>query len=470
MKLSFTIVIFLFASSLLAQPPAGYYNSTTGLTCADLKTTLKTIITNGFNQQSYGDLWSRYETTDVKPREVGTGSSVVIWDIYSEKPGPANDPYNFTPGTGTGGQQDQGQGGNVEGEWYNREHTVPLSWFGGSTSGPGADYLHIFPVDKAVNGKRASWPYGEVGTASFTSMNGSKLGNSSIAGVSGTVFEPIDSFKGDVARAFLYFVTRYEDNMPTYGNNTEALQAFEPNKYPSVDVPFLQMMLNWHLLDPVSNKEQLRNNGAYSFQKNRNPYVDRPEFVNLVWNALCPGLSTLPVDIVSFKGKLIGENIYLDWVVKNEQNLGRYEIERSFNGASFETIGQVNASKLEHYTFRDDATQNRGRQVYYRLRKIDKDGKYKYSQVLVLHIPFNTRFTVYPNPATTKIQLQINRDVVGKIVIEIADLSGKVLIRKITEVEGATISIATNKLAAGTYIVKMLYNDEQYIQKVVVVK
>lgn len=470
MKISYSIVAFIFVSSIIAQPPAGYYNNATGLTCASLKTSLKTIITSGFNQQSYSDLWLRYLTSDVKPREVGTGSSQVIWDIYSDRPGPANDPYNFTPGDGPGGQQDQGQGGNVEGEWYNREHTIPLSWFGGSTSGPGADYLHIFPTDKAVNGKRASWPYGQVGAASFTSLNGSKLGNSSLAGVSGTVFEPIDSFKGDVARAFLYFVTRYEDNMPSYGNNTEASQAFEPNKYPSVDLAFLQMMINWHQLDPVSTKEQLRNNAAYAFQKNRNPYVDRPEFVDLVWNALCPGLSTLPVDIVSFKGKLVGENIILEWAVKNEQNLNKYEIQRSFNGTAFETIGLVNATNNTQYTFRDYATPNRGRQVYYRIRKVDKDGMFKYSQVLVLHIPFNTRFTVYPNPATTKIQLQINKDVIGKIVVEIADLSGKVLIRKVTEVEGATVSIATNKLATGTYIVKMLYNDEQYIQKVVVVK
>ena len=469
--LGLSVFFLVLITSLQAQPPTGYYNSAVGLSCADLKTALRGIISSG-TPQSYNNLWSQYQLTDIKPREVGTGSANVIWDVYSDIPGPSNDPYNFTPGTGPGGQQDQGSGGGSEGQYYNREHSVPLSWFGGNTgsNGPATDYLHIMPTDKAMNGKRANWPYGEVGSASFTSMNGSKLGTSALAGITGTVFEPIDSFKGDVARAFLYFVTRYENNMASFGTNSDALQAFEPNTYPSVDIPFLEMMISWHNLDPVSIKEQIRNNGAYSLQGNRNPYIDHPEYVGFVWNNTCPGLSALPVNLVSFGGKIQGDVVKLGWTVKNEMNFDRYEIERSFNGERYSTIGVVKAINAGQYSYNDNADKNRGRQVYYRLKKVDKDGKFTYSAVLILHIPFNTKFNVYPNPATTYIQLQLNKSVTHKATIEIADVTGKIVISKVYDMDGSVITIAINKLTVGTYLVNMLYNDEQYIQKFVVVK
>jgi hypothetical protein len=130
--------------------------------CATLKTTIKTIISANTFPQSYGDLWTQYQLSDIKPREVGSGSANVIWDIYSDNP-TGTDPYNFTPGTN--------QCGNYSGEavCYNREHSVPQSWFSGNTGSAGSatDYLHIFPTDGYVNGKRANFIYGEVATASL---------------------------------------------------------------------------------------------------------------------------------------------------------------------------------------------------------------------------------------------------------------------------------------------------------------
>ena len=394
----------------------------------------------------------------------------MIWDIYSDVPGPANDNYNFTPGTGTGGQQDQGSGGTAEGQYYNREHSVPRSWFGGGTTGPGADYLHIYPTDKKVNGKRGDIPYGIVAAPTFTSLNGTKLGTSAIAGITGNVFEPVDSFKGDVARAFLYFVTKYEDNMSTYGSIALAAQAFEPNTFPSVDIPYLQLMIDWCHLDPVSQKELTRNDGAYSFQHNRNPYVDHPEYIDLVWNSTCPGLGALPVDLVYFGGKLNGEDVVLNWTVANEISLSRYDVERSYNGTSYTTIGSVNAINSQRYTYLDNAAENRGRQVFYRLRKVDKDGKFTYSQVLVLHIPFNTKFSIYPNPATTYMQLQINGNVTGNVVIAIADVAGKTVQQRTLAASAGSIKISTDNLVNGTYFVTLTYNGHRYMQKLIVIK
>jgi endonuclease I len=452
--------------------PSGYYSNTTGRNCADLKTTLKTIITTGNTPRSYGDLWGQYLVSDIKPREVGPGtSSTVIWDVYSDNPsGP--DPYNFTPGTGTGGQQDNGTGGSTEGERYNREHSVPLSWFNGSTStaGPATDYHHIFPTDKFVNALRSNYIYGEVATATTTTLNGSKLGSSAIAGFSGPVFEPINEYKGDLARAFLYFVTRYEDNMPGWPGGTNGMQAFDPTMYPSVDIPYLQLMIKWHNQDPVSQKEIDRNNAGYTFQGNRNPYVDRPEYVGMVWNSTCTGLSTLPVEIIYFAGKLSGDKIRLEWKAVNENHLDRFEVERSTNGTSYNKIGEVKAANLTNYTFEHNADKFAGQRVFYRLKRVDKDGNSKYTQVFTIHLPANTKFNVYPNPASSFIHLQLNKNVIGNVTVQIVDVMGKTLQQQQFSVNGNTLRLGTESLSAGTYLVKLIYNGEQYIQKVMVAK
>jgi endonuclease I len=445
--------------------PNGYYTNAAGKSCEELKTALKTITTTGMTPRSYGDLWSQYQQTDIKPREVGSGSANVIWDIYSDKPN-ATDPYNFTPGSNQCGNY------SSEGDCYNREHSFPQSWFtGGTSNGPGTDYLHIFPTDGKVNANRSSFIYGEVGSVSVESANGSKLGSSAIAGFSGSVFEPINEYKGDLARAFLYMVTRYENNMPAWGaQNSNGSQALAPNTYPSVDIPYLKLMIKWHNQDPVSAKEITRNNGAYSFQKNRNPYIDHPEYVNLVWNSNCTGLGALPVDITFFGGKLVSGIVKLQWTAENEINFAQYEVERSLNGTRFTKIGQVKAANLNNYSFDDNADAIRGQRVFYRLKRVDKDGNFKYSEVFTLHIPNNTKFSVYPNPATTRIQLQLNNTVNGKVTIQVADVLGKVLQQQTTNVNGNNISLSTAALSNGTYLVKLIYNGEQYIQKVVVAK
>jgi endonuclease I len=456
-----------------SDEPAGYYSAAAGQNCADLKTTLKTIISTGNQPKTYADLWTQYQVSDIKPREVGPGTSAnVIWDIYSDNPaGP--DPYNFTPGPVTsGGQQDNGSATSTEGQYYNREHSVPLSWFNGNTStpGPATDYLHIYPTDKIVNAMRSNFIYGEVATPNYTSANGSKLGSSAIAGFTTDVFEPINEYKGDVARSFLYFVTRYQDNMPGWPGNGSGTQAFDPTTYPSVDIPYLQVMLKWTKLDPVSQKEIDRNNAAYVYQGNRNPYIDHPEFVDMVWNSSCPGLAALPVDIIYFGGKLTGDKVMLEWTAENELNFDRYEIERSTNGTYYIKIGEVKALNSRNYSFNDDANTLRGQRTYYRIKTVDKDGKFKYTDVFSLHIPLNTKFSVFPNPASSFIQLQLNSNVTGNVNIQVTDMTGKVMVQQTTKPNGNLIKVSTARLGNATYLIKLTYNGEQYIQKVIVAK
>ena len=268
--------IFLYAISLIgfigiAQPPSGYYNTAIG-TGYTLKTQLFNII-NNHNDRGYAGLYTTYLTSD---KDFYYENDGTLLDNYSENPfGP--DAYNFTYGI----NQDDGTGGNNEGERYNREHLIPQSVFNQATP-MYSDAFFVVPSDKKVNAQRGDLPFGKVGSANWTSLNGSKRGNnlnsSYSAGYSDIVFEPIDEFKGDIARNLLYFATRYEDVVAGFNyvmfNNTSN-QVFAQ--------PFLNILLTWNQQDPVSNREIARNNAIYARQGNRNPYIDNLNYVTSVW-------------------------------------------------------------------------------------------------------------------------------------------------------------------------------------------
>lgn len=251
-----------------------YYASATGLTGYSLKTTLHNIIKNHI-AQGYSAIWGFYNVYELDNYYENDGS---ILDIYSEKPS-ASDSYVYAAGSNQCGSYSK------EGDCYNREHSFPRSWFGGAVEPMNSDIHHIFATDGFVNAKRSSYPYGDVGSASFTSTNGSKLGNASAGtGYSGVVFEPIDEFKGDIARAYFYMATRYQDRLTAWQtNSTEANAALNGTSTQVFESWLLQLLKQWHQLDPVSQKERDRNDAAYQYQGNRNPFIDHPQFVTAIW-------------------------------------------------------------------------------------------------------------------------------------------------------------------------------------------
>lgn len=272
------IVTLLVSIQLTAQIPAGYYNTATG-SGYTLKTQLHNIINNNTNSSgtaSYGDLWDLYTTTAFRDNYYENNGSLL--DLYSEKP-LGTDSYEFT--------STSEQCGNYSGEGscYNREHIMPQSVFN-STYPMYSDAHFVLPSDGYVNGKRSNYPFGKVGTATWTSTNSSKLGtnlNSGYsAGYSGIVFEPIDEFKGDVARALLYFATRYEDVLVDW-----SYDMFDGTSTQVYTNTFKNILLTWNTLDPVSAYEIAKNNAIYyNFQGNRNPFIDHPEWVTSIWGTV----------------------------------------------------------------------------------------------------------------------------------------------------------------------------------------
>lgn len=263
-----------------AQPPANYYSTATG-TGAQLKTQLYNII-KGHNSKSYNSLWTLYNHSAYKDTYYENDGTLM--DVYSEKPnGP--DSYNYTIG-----QADQCGNYSGEGSCYNREHVIPQSVFN-EQSPMVTDAHHILPTDGYVNGMRSNFPIGKVNSPNWTSTNGSKRGSSGIPGYTGTVFEPIDEFKGDFARIYFYFVTRYETQI----SNWSSYAMFANNTFPGLNPAFLDMLLEWHENDPVSQREIAINNRIYQHQGNRNPYIDEPSFVASVWGTSASTVDFEPI-------------------------------------------------------------------------------------------------------------------------------------------------------------------------------
>lgn len=274
MKIKLLVLFLLTGISSWAQIPANYYNSANGLTGYALKTELHNIISNGHNPQSYNDLWTAFQTTDDDQYYENDGK---VLDIYSENPD-GNDPYEFTF------INDECGNYNSEADCYNREHLMPQSWFN-ENAPMVTDIHHIYPTDGYVNGMRGHLPFGEVGSANFTSQNGSKRGNNILPGYGGMVFEPIDEFKGDIARVYFYMATRYEDIIGSWENaNDGSMATFDGSSDHVFEDWMIQMLLNWHNTDPVSQKEIDRNNDAYDYQGNANPYISHPDYANMIWD------------------------------------------------------------------------------------------------------------------------------------------------------------------------------------------
>ena len=270
-------ILFLLATPIcFSQIPAGYYNSATGVGYT-LKSQLKTIITTGHVDQGYGSLYTGYQSSD---NDSFYDNDNTVLDMYSEDPS-GMDPYNYNHNNRNCGNYDS------ENDCYNREHIFPQGLFDQNYP-MRSDIHHVVPSDGYVNGRRSNYPFGEVSSPTWTSMNGSKVGNNVFPGYTGIVFEPINEFKGDIARMLLYFAVRYEDNWNDSGwdaHTTEnnPLNGTSAQFYESW---YIQLLYQWHTNDPVNLRETTRNTAAYNYQGNANPFINHPEYVLEIWGSL----------------------------------------------------------------------------------------------------------------------------------------------------------------------------------------
>ena len=256
-----------------------YYKDIDGKAGKSLFDAVQKVTKLGYSSLGYDGLWDAYPYTDV--HENG-----YVWDMYSDctwKSINSNHCGNYSD----------------ECDCYNREHSIPKSWYGGTTSGPGCDIFHLVPTDGKVNGIRSNYPFGEVSSADYNKHGNKKgsaksitiTGGNTIAGntgatisASGTVFEPRDEYKGDFARGYMGALLKWAgDKAFTEGEGSKTFTtnfstgSFGLTKYG------VALLMKWHRQDPVSQKEVDRNNGIQQTQGNRNPFIDYPYLAEYIW-------------------------------------------------------------------------------------------------------------------------------------------------------------------------------------------
>ncbi len=555
--------------------PANYYNTVNTQRNAALKTVLYNKILGHTSVSYTPGVWNAYSTTDRQPNGK-------VWDIYSTRFDVVS-PYEYTMVTNQCGNY------STEGDCYNREHSFPQSWFN-SSSPMVTDVHHLFASDGKVNGVRNNYPFGSVSSATFTSLYGGRLGTGSNFGYSGTVFEPINEYKGDIARAQLYMATRYENLIAGWINNGTANDVLAGNSYPAYDLWYINLLLSWHNLDPVSDKEIKRNDAIYAIQNNRNPFIDSPQFVQRIWGGSLPtepsvassniqltnlsntsvklnwvsgngnrrvvlvkaastvnvlpvdtfnylananfanaanigsgnyvvyngtsstvtitnlqaGVSyyyavieyngwytaanyntsnvttfnatTLPVNWLSFTGKLVDKNVYLNWRTASEKNNKGFVIERSFDEELFTAIGNIsgngNSNTINQYQFIDESViQNPT--IYYRLKQIDFNGVFNYSNVVL--VTTNEQiiapvFSISPNPFANNIRILYQTNQPALVSYTLTNSSGLLIkqgYENATQKQGEFNLGIGNNLQPGIYFMQIEHNNRQYNYKII---
>ena len=249
-KTSMRLSLFLWVAgaTLWAAPPPGYYDSAEGLSGTALKNALHAIIKN-HTVISY------------------TATENALKDI-DEDPNNSNNVLLHYKGVSVPKSS--------FGTTWNREHLWPQS-LGADVSPQKSDLHHIFAEDESLNSSRGNSVFDNV----YPNYTGSGYGNYWTS----TKFEVRDAQKGDVARALFYMDVRYDG---TGGeSDLTLLNTVSPN-YGQMGV--LSTLLQWHQQDPPDDAERARNDKIYSsYQHNRNPFIDRPEFANLIWAPVSSG-------------------------------------------------------------------------------------------------------------------------------------------------------------------------------------
>ncbi len=286
----------------LAQtdPPANYYNTATG-TGATLKSQLHNIIDN-HTVRSYDAARSLLQITDAVPNR--PGYMLLAYDEVELNVAAIN-PNGSIPGW------DQAA-------TWNREHTWPASLQGNSSS-PGYSDLHqLRPTFTQTNSNR--------GNLSFGGAFGSRSGNTGTVSDGGTVWYPGNADAGRIARQQFYMAVRYDGSDSGTGN----LELVETSNPGSNQLGKLSRMVQWHYAAPVDEFELLRNQRVFGLQNNRNPFIDRPEYV---WSVFMDQLNDT-------KLTLAGGTTFSDGSSTRELDLGRVIV-----GASMPSAPSVTLSK-----------------------------------------------------------------------------------------------------------------------------
>lgn len=403
-----------------------YYTTTQNKSEEDLKTTLKNIITNGYVSLGYNDGRDKMFMIIDNQKVNGQGASVNSLEcVYTGKKSLA-----YTSRTESQTNDN-----------FNTEHTFPQGFF--SQNEPmRSDLHHLFPTNDAANNSRSNFAFG-VATTPYVNdaiNNPSHLGSNSL-------YEPRDVQKGRTARAMMYFVLRYQDYTNFFASQENILRE-------------------WHQKFPPNSVDKKRNIDIQTYQKNRNPFVDYPEFADRISKLVA--VSTAPIvnsvywlDTVNFETKDTTDFVNFNFPIVNNGNqsmsafgFSSIDSDIKFNTldtikinageSSFVSISVNTKNRLGNYSSNISFNTNFASGANFILQ-------YKIDSLTsgVNNTNRKSQFKVYPNPSSSDLFLEIN----NKSNYEIFNLLSE-------KVSSGQIDIGLNKinissLKSGVYFIKV---------------
>ncbi len=360
----------------IKSAPAGYYDTVDESSSTALRTTLHAVIDDHTKipyTSSSTDTWNVLEAADEDPN-----NSSNILDVY------LNASY-----------LKQG-GGNTD---YNREHCWPKSYGfpnDGSSNYPYTDCHHLFLANDSYNSSRSNKPYNYCADAcdeKVTEVNDGMGGGSGVypgqsnwtsGSLTSGTWETWIGRRGDVARALFYLDVRYEGG--THGvtgysepdlvltDNLALIDASNTGSNLSVAyMGMLSTLLEWHQQDPVDAREMARNDAVYSFQGNRNPFIDHPEWVECIFSGACGGTgdTTPPAAPTGLAATPGNGSVTLDWADNGETDLAGYVVYRATSSGG--PYSSLNGSLLTASNYTDTAVTS-GVTYYYVVSAEDTSG------------------------------------------------------------------------------------------------
>lgn len=356
----------------------GYYTSVSGIG-ASLKSSLHTLLrTTHTTQYSYDALWTQLQYTDEDPANTNN-----IIEIYTGWSVPKN--HNGAGST----------------EW-NREHTWSKSHGDfGETRPAGTDMHHLRPCDATVNSTKSNKDFDTGGSLVVDSSPYSGYSGDTGNYTTSTSWEPRDAEKGDVARMIMYMAVRYEGTDTSFNLELVDYVDTAPDYEPYYGK--LSTLLQWHASDPPDAWEARRNDRIHERQGNRNPFVDHPEYAQMIWTPVPQqALSTAQTSFIATWSQPISATAYYLQVSAD-----------SLFGSFLSGYSNLNVGTTTSRTISGLAP---GTRYFWRLRSYFIDGYSMYS-------PLGRVQTTSPEPVATTASIQ---------------LTGSNLVLSITAVTGAS--------------------------------
>jgi hypothetical protein len=191
-----------------------------------------------------------------------------------------------------------------------------------------------------------------------------------------------------------------------------------------------------------------------------------------------PVNSSLPVVLSSFTAKKASNQVILNWSTDIETDVSHFVIQKSLNGKDFTDAGILftdgNSDIRKEYNFKDELRNISSGLVYYRLKIVDLDGKYKQSPVRIIRVAEDNAagsITVYPNPVVSDIRITLSSTWQDKAVnIQVMNANGQSVMQVTNARPGQTETINVNTLTAGMYMVKVSNGTETAMQRFIKVK